>query len=220
MVSVLEPLFRTAGHTVRTQQGVTPARANCTATWSHDLQLPTRPSRQPEPGLRPQHPHDRYGSNPFKKPGVWAYCPRGEEESKPEFSTKEQFRKFQEETRQEMREIDAASAFFLSLQLVWVLMRRRRRRRGSLSTLLTLRRRRGSLSTLLTLKPKYSPTYSPNPHEDPTSSQEEKDDSPSGASMDVDIVPPPPPPEGFLSPTEGLISPTEPLTSAELEAIH
>jgi hypothetical protein len=151
---------------------------------------------------------------------VWAYCPRGEEESKPEFSTKEQFRKFQEETRQEMREIDAASAFFLSLQLVWVLMRRRRRRRGSLSTLLTLRRRRGSLSTLLTLKPKYSPTYSPNPHEDPTSSQEEKDDSPSGASMDVDIVPPPPPPEGFLSPTEGLISPTEPLTSAELEAIH
>ena len=33
MVSVLAPLFRTAGHTVRTQQWVTAAQANGAGTW-------------------------------------------------------------------------------------------------------------------------------------------------------------------------------------------
>jgi hypothetical protein len=62
--------------------------------------------------------------------------------------------------------------------------------------------------------------FSPNPHEDPTSYQEEED-SPTG-----DIVPTTPPspqpqtPEGLLSQTEGLISQTEPLKYAELEAMH
>ena len=65
---------------------------------------------------------------------------------------------------------------------------------------------------------KRKPQFSPNPNEDLTSPQEEKDDSPTGAA--VDIVPPTPPPEGLLSPSEGLISPTETLTFEELEAMH
>jgi hypothetical protein len=49
-VGVLGTLFRTAGHTVRTQHGVT-----TTARRRGDSKLPARPGWQPEPGLRPQH---------------------------------------------------------------------------------------------------------------------------------------------------------------------
>jgi hypothetical protein len=41
MVSLLDPLFRTAGHTVRTQHGVT-ASAGPTARRRRDLELPAR----------------------------------------------------------------------------------------------------------------------------------------------------------------------------------
>jgi hypothetical protein len=57
---------------------------------------------------------------------------------------------------------------------------------------------------------KRKPKFSPNPHEDPTSSQEEKDDD-----MD-NFVPPHTPP----APLEGLRSPTEPFTYTELEDMH
>jgi len=47
-----------------------------TARRRGDPQLPTRPSGQPEPGLRPQHNHDRSGSSshPLQK-GSQAYPP-------------------------------------------------------------------------------------------------------------------------------------------------
>ena len=57
MVSALDPLLRTAGHTVRTQHGVTE-----TARRRGDSPLPARPGWQPEPGLRPQH-HQKNISN-------------------------------------------------------------------------------------------------------------------------------------------------------------
>ena len=53
MVGALWPLFRTAGHTVRTQNGVT-----ASAGQRHgdvEIRIPPRPSGQPEPGLRPVH---------------------------------------------------------------------------------------------------------------------------------------------------------------------
>ena len=58
---------------------------------------------------------------------------------------------------------------------------------------------------------KRNPQFSPNPNEDPTTSQEETD-----ADMG-NVVPPPPPP---LAPLEGLRSPTEPFTLTELEDMH
>ena len=50
MVSVLGPLFLTAGHTVRTQHGVTAS----TARRRGNTKLPASPGWQPELGLRPQ----------------------------------------------------------------------------------------------------------------------------------------------------------------------
>jgi hypothetical protein len=56
MVGVLEPLFRTAGHTVRTQHGVTASAGQLRG----DVELrtvatSTRRCGPPEPGLRPVH---------------------------------------------------------------------------------------------------------------------------------------------------------------------
>ena len=53
MVSVLGPLFRTAGHNGPHTRGH--GQRGPTARRRGDPQLPTRPSGQPEPGLGPQH---------------------------------------------------------------------------------------------------------------------------------------------------------------------
>jgi hypothetical protein len=58
---------------------------------------------------------------------------------------------------------------------------------------------------------KRKPQFSPNPNEDPTSSQEASDDDMGN------LVPPPPPPP---APLEGLRSPTKPFTYTELEDMH
>ena len=52
MVSFLGPMFRTDGHTVRTQHSANRKRRP-TARRRGDPQLPSGPSGQPEPGLRP-----------------------------------------------------------------------------------------------------------------------------------------------------------------------
>jgi hypothetical protein len=66
MVSALGPLFRTAGHTVRTQHGVTDSAGQRRGDVSGDPQLPTGPGWQPEPGLRPQHsPESSKTPNPL-----------------------------------------------------------------------------------------------------------------------------------------------------------
>ena len=54
MVGVLGPLFRTAGHAVRTQHGVT-ANRRPKARRRAASQLPPRRGGPPEPGLRPVH---------------------------------------------------------------------------------------------------------------------------------------------------------------------
>ena len=54
MVGVLGPLFRTAGHTVRMQDGVTTS-AGPTVRGRGAPQLPPRRGGLPEPGLRPVH---------------------------------------------------------------------------------------------------------------------------------------------------------------------
>jgi hypothetical protein len=62
MVSLLGPLFRTAGHTVRNQHGVT-ASAGPTALRRGDSELPVSETGwQPELGLRPQR-HTWFGSS-------------------------------------------------------------------------------------------------------------------------------------------------------------
>jgi hypothetical protein len=59
MVGALAPLFRTAGHTVHTQQS-RPSQANGAAKWRFGNTCETRLAV--EPGLRPQY-HARYGSS-------------------------------------------------------------------------------------------------------------------------------------------------------------
>ena len=67
MVSALGPLFRTVGHTFRTQHGVSYRQRGATARRRGDQELHPGPGWQPEPGLRPQHlaslQNERFGSS-------------------------------------------------------------------------------------------------------------------------------------------------------------